>query len=331
MTYGAKINLSTAAVSASGATLAQTVSDRHGMTAQRSVRGRGLKIAVIIASAGRPAEAARWVQYCTEQTLPPSELIYSIARPGDLPEGFADSSCRVIVGRGGLTIQRNAGMAAVTTDPDIIAFFDDDYVPSLYCFEGIAKAFSEQPDLVAVSGILLADGIHSAGIPYADAQQMVEEFDRTHSWQPMTVTPLAGTYGCNMAFRTSAIAGEQFDERLPLYGWQEDVDFSQRVARRGMMATSNLFYGVHQGSKGGRTSGKKLGYSQIVNIVYLMRKGTMPTGKGVTNMVRNMIANHVKALKPEPWVDRKGRAIGNWMAIFDVLLRRDKPEKIMDM
>lgn len=331
MTYGAKNNPSAATASAAEAISAQVVSDRQGIAAQRPVRGRDLKIAVIIATAGRPAEAARWVQYCTEQTLLPSELIFSIARLGDLPEGFANPSCRVIIGRGGLTIQRNAGMAALTTDPDIVAFFDDDYVPSRYCFEGIAKAFTAQADLVAVSGTLLADGIHSAGIPYTDARQMVAEFDRTHSWQPITVTPLAGTYGCNMAFRAYAIAGEQFDERLPLYGWQEDVDFSQRVAKRGMMATSNLFTGVHQGSKGGRTSGKKLGYSQIANTVYLMRKGTMPTGKGMTNMVRNLIANHIKSLKPEPWVDRKGRAIGNWMAILDVLLRRDKPEKIVDM
>jgi GT2 family glycosyltransferase len=290
-----------------------------------------MKVAVIIATVGRPAEAARWVQYCAEQTLRASELIYSIAGPRDLPEGFEDPSCRVIMGRGGLTIQRNAGMAALTTDPDIIAFFDDDYVPSRYCLEGIVRAFTEQPDLVAVSGILLADGIHSAGIAYSEARQMVDEFDRTHSWQLASVTPLAGAYGCNMAYRTSAIAGEKFDERLPLYGWQEDVDFSQRVAQRGLMATSNLFTGVHQGSKGGRTSGRKLGYSQVVNIVYLVRKGTMPVGKGMANMIRNMIANHVKAFRPEPWVDRRGRAVGNWMAILDIMTGRDKPEKILDM
>ena len=331
MTHQAKINASATEDSAVDAPMVLAIPDQHGIAAERPVQGRDMKIAVIIATVGRPAEAARWVRHCSEQTLQPSELIYSIARPEDLPEGFANPSCLVIVGRGGLTIQRNAGMAALTTDPDIIAFFDDDYVPSRYCFEGISKAFTEQPDLVAVSGILLADGIHSAGIPYVDARRMVEEFDRTHSWQPVTMTPLAGTYGCNMAFRASAIGGEQFDERLPLYGWQEDVDFSQRVARRGLMATCNLFTGVHQGSKGGRTSGRKLGYSQVVNIVYLMRKGTMPTGKGIANVVRNMIANHVKALKPEPWVDRKGRAIGNWKAILDVALRRDKPEKILDM
>ena len=207
-----------------------------------------MKVAVIIATVGRPVEAARWVEHCAQQTLAPSELVYSIASAKDLPDGFADPSARVIVGRGGLTIQRNAGMAGLRTDPDIIAFFDDDYVPSRYCLEGIARAFATQADLVAVSGRLLADGINSAGIPYPEARRMIDDFDAGHQWEVPAFEPLEGAYGCNMAYRASAIEGEQFDERLPLYGWQEDVDFSRRVAQRGTMATTNLFTGVHQGA-----------------------------------------------------------------------------------
>jgi GT2 family glycosyltransferase len=294
-------------------------------------RGGNMKVAVIIATVGRPVEAGRWVQHCADQTLTPSELVYSIARASDLPDDFANPSARVITGRGGLTTQRNAGMAALTTNPDIIAFFDDDYVPSRYCLEGIVRAFTEQPDLVAVSGLLLADGINSAGISYADARKMVDDFDQRHRWQTPNFEPLAGAYGCNMAYRASALSGEQFDERLPLYGWQEDVDFSRRVARPEQIMTSNLFTGVHQGAKGGRTSGRKLGYSQVANIAYLMRKGTMPVGKGLLNLTRNMLINHLKALRPEPWIDRKGRVEGNWLAIADVLKRKDKPERILEM
>jgi hypothetical protein len=290
-----------------------------------------MKVAVIIATVGRPIEAARWVQHCSEQTLTPSELVYSIVRAADLPESFAEPAAHVVMGRGGLTIQRNTGMAALTTNPDIIAFFDDDYVPSRFCLEGIVRAFTARANLVAASGMLLADGINSAGISYADARQMVDDFDHQHRWQEASFTPLAGAYGCNMAYRASAILGAQFDERLPLYGWQEDVDFSRRVARPEQMATSNLFTGVHQGAKGGRTSGRKLGYSQVANIAYLIHKGTMPVGKGLLNLGRNMVANHLKALKPEPWVDRKGRVVGNWLAVADVLRGKDKPEHILKM
>jgi GT2 family glycosyltransferase len=290
-----------------------------------------MKVAVIIATVGRPVEAARWVEHCAQQTMPPSELIYSIARPGDLPEGFSDPSAKVVIGPGGLTIQRNAGMAALTSAPDIVAFFDDDYVPSRYCLEGIAKAFAEQPDLVVASGTLLADGINSPGLPYEDARRMVDAFDGSHQWHAPRLKRVSGAYGCNMAYRASAITGEAFDERLPLYGWQEDIDFSRRIARRGRMGKSNLFTGVHQGAKGGRTSGRKLGYSQVVNIVYLMRKGTMPAGKGALLLVRNIVANHIRALLPEPWVDRKGRIVGNWQALADCLKGEVKPERILEM
>lgn len=290
-----------------------------------------MKVAVIIASVGRPSEAARWVDHCARQTLSPTELIYSIAGLGDLPVGFADPSATVIVGRGGLTTQRNAGMAALTSQPDIIVFFDDDYVPSRYCLEGVVRAFTGEADLVAVSGVLLADGINSAGVPYEDARLMIDRYDHDHQWPKPELAQLEGAYGCNMAYRAAAIAGERFDERLPLYGWQEDVDFSQRVARRGRMATSNLFAGVHQGTKGGRTSGRKLGYSQVANVIYLMRKGTMPRRKGLTLMMRNILANHCKALWPEPWVDRRGRVIGNWAALRDCVTGKIEPEHILVM
>lgn len=290
-----------------------------------------MKVAVIIASVGRPTEAARWVAHCAQQTCPPVELVYSVASAADLPAGFDDPRAKTIIGRGGLTIQRNAGMAALTTNPDIIAFFDDDYVPSRYCLEGIVRAFKERPDVTVASGILLADGINSAGIPYENARSLIDEYDLNHCWPAPCYTPLNGAYGCNMAYRASAISGQQFDERLPLYGWQEDVDFSRRVASPPQLVTSNLFAGVHQGTKGGRTSGRKLGYSQVVNIVYLMRKGSMPFKKGIALLLRNMLANHGRVLWPEPWVDRKGRIVGNWQAVKDCLVGRVEPERILKM
>jgi hypothetical protein len=42
-------------------------------------------------------------------------------------------------------------------------------------------------------------------------------------------------------------------------------------------------------------------------------------------------ANHLKALRPEPWIDRLARARGNWMALFDILRRREDPRRILEM
>ena len=83
--------------------------------------------------------------------------------------------------------------------------------------------------------------------------------------------------GCNMAFRlpTARAAGVEFDEALPLYGWLEDVDFSRRMAPYGKIISWPNCRGVHMAVKRGRTSGVKLGYSQVMNPFYLWRKRTM--------------------------------------------------------
>ena len=68
----------------------------------------------------------------------------------------------------------------------------------------------------------------------------------------------------------------RFDEGLPLYGWQEDIDFAARVARQGgALARTDAFAGVHCGVKTARSRGLPIGYSQVANPLYLVRKGTM--------------------------------------------------------
>jgi hypothetical protein len=189
------------------------------------------------------------------------------------------------------------------------------------------------PDVVGLTGIMLADGISSSGILYEDAVVMIEDHERQK--QPTTQAPdlelWDGLYGCNMAFRADVIAGQQFDENLPLYAWQEDVDFAVRVAQGRKMGRTNGFAGVHQGVKSGRGSGKRLGYSQIVNPLYLLRKGSMKRRKAFVLVARNMIANHVRVLKPEPWIDRRGRALGNWLAIRDILYGIIDPTRILEL
>ncbi|MGB3627084.1 MAG: hypothetical protein WA989_14730, partial [Henriciella sp.] len=80
-----------------------------------------------------------------------------------------------------------------------------------------------------------------------------------------------------------------------------------------------------------RTSGTKRGYSQIANPISLMRNGTMTGRFGRRLMWRNFVANHVKMLRPEPWVDRWGRVVGNWIGIRDWATRRISPDRILEM
>ena len=78
-----------------------------------------------------------------------------------------------------------------------------------------------------------------------------------------------------MAIRLEHARSVRFDENLPLYGWLEDVDFSHQLSRTGKIVDVSAVAGVHLGIKMGRTPGKKFGYSQIVNPIYLIQKGSM--------------------------------------------------------
>ena len=303
-------------------------------TADGPARRRLDRIAVIIASLGRPVELGRWLDHAACQTLPPVELVWAVTRDEDMPAILpADTQLTIVRSRPGLTTQRNAGLDALTSSPDLIAFFDDDYVPTSTCLADIARAFEALPDVAGLSGRLLADGICGPGIEYHEARRLIDSHEERFVVAPPEIDfeVTEGLYGCNMVYRADRIQNARFDETLPLYGWQEDVDFANRVANGRPIGRTNGFAGVHQGAKGGRTSGRRLGYSQMVNPIYLYRKGSLSARKAFGLMARNFAANHAKSLRPEPWVDRRGRAAGNWLGIADMIRGKVNPQRATEL
>ena len=55
----------------------------------------------------------------------------------------------------------------------------------------------------------------------------------------------------------------------------------------------------------------------------------MPASFALPLMLRNLAANLVRSLRPEPWVDRRGRLRGNLLAIGHVLSGRIEPEHVL--
>ncbi|WP_242140357.1 glycosyltransferase [Sphingomonas sp. TREG-RG-20F-R18-01] len=293
------------------------------------ISGNRLSLAIVIASVGRPGVLAQWKERIADQTSPPDLLYMVVSAPADLPDGGQfPAGCEVIFSAKGSSVQRNAGLEQALGNADIIAFFDDDYVPSRTMVRDITVLFQDNPDLIAVSGHLLADGINRSGIPYDVALATVSEYDRAQRPPVWLREHPGGLYGCNMVYRSSAIGDVRFDEQLPLYGWLEDVDFGYRLVGRGRIAYTNAFVGVHQGIKSGRTSGLRLGYSQVANPLYLWRKGTMRLTAAVRLMARNICMNVARAAFPEPWVDRSGRLKGNMLALRDMVFGGLHPSKI---
>jgi hypothetical protein len=72
-----------------------------------------------------------------------------------------------------------------------------------------------------------------------------------------------------------------------------------------------------------------LGFSQIVNPVYLVNKGTMRPAKALKLMVKNLAANHLKSIRPEAFIDRAGRVRGNWLGLMHLLSGKSDPGAIL--
>lgn len=289
-----------------------------------------LEVAVIIASTGRPANLATALHHFSNQSQPPAAILLSVASRDDLPPDLGDyPDVEHVIGPKGLPAQRNTGLRNLQSSADIIAFFDDDYIPSRRCIENVAAFFSAHSDVAGANGLLLADGINTPGISTKEAEELVQRHDAADIAPDTAIRrDMKGLYGCNMTYRRRMIDGVWFDERLKLYGWQEDIDFAAQLLGRGRLVQTHAFAGVHQGVKGGRASGVRLGYSQIINPLYLADKGTMRTSFALRIIFGNFIANHARVLKPEPWVDRAGRVRGNWLGLFDALRGRLTPERI---
>lgn len=292
-----------------------------------------LRIAVGIATAGRRAILDYTLDLIGRQTRLPDALIVCPAVRGDLGEESLLNlpfSTSVRLGKRGLTAQRNQILAAATM-ADVIVFFDDDFFPQLDYIEELERLFLENADVVAITGRPMMDGANGPGLDAAAALELIAR--DSSAPRDRTIEPTYGTYGCNMAFRMRPVRenGLLFDENLPLYGWQEDIDFSRQLAEAGRIIDAKVLRGVHLGAKGGRTSGVRFGYSQIANPVYLVRKGTMSRAFATPLIRRNILANLGKSLWPEPWVDRRGRLKGNCLALRDLLTGRIAPQRILDL
>jgi len=175
-----------------------------------------------------------------------------------------------------------------------------------------------------VMGHDLLGGASHAGLHGKQALTALAE--DAHASAPRELVDQVGAYGCNMSLRATCIGEARFDPRLVLYGWQEDIDFTSRLRAHGRVVCARHLHGVHLGLKAGRVSGTRFGYSQVVNPVYLIRKGSVPASFLLPLMLRNLAANLARSIRPEPYVDRRGRLRGNLIGIGHLLTGRIEPE-----
>lgn len=283
------------------------------------------KVCVVFPTRGRAALLERVVAFVDTQTVKPDLIIVSCVSDDDVGNLASRPGMLVIKGAPGSSAQRNHALNHVPDDFDVVIFLDDDFLMHSTWIAKALDALDSDPSIDCVTGRVLADGAQGPGYSFEEGRAILETMKEIP--ESLNAVTIRGPYGCNMAFRMRSIAGVRFDERLVLYGWQEDRDFGGQIRNRGGRLVRINAFGVHLGVKGGRVSGRKFGYSQVINPVYLAKKKTMGLRDALDHVLRNVASNVVRSISPEPWIDRRGRLGGNLIGLWDLVRGRLTPER----
>ncbi|PWJ55130.1 Glycosyltransferase, GT2 family [Quadrisphaera granulorum] len=287
------------------------------------------RVAVVLASAGRPALLAEVLADLRRQTYTDLTTVVSVPDAKSLPDEPLPEGVLLVHARG-LTSQRNAGMDAVP-DATHVFFFDDDAVVRPDFIERAMNFFKTHPEVVALTGRVLLDGAVGTSqqeISLEEASRALEASSReplTKAWRRSRTL-----YGCN--FAVTRAAGERFDDRLPLYGWLEDHDYARRMMRHGVLAKVDDCVIVHRGVRsGGRTAHERLGYFQVMNPAYLHHVGSFPLWLLADEMGRRVVKNAVFSIAHPERSWRRRRLVGNLRAFGDVARGRFTPERALEI
>jgi GT2 family glycosyltransferase len=304
-----------------------------------------MQAAVIVATRNRAREVSVLLERLSLQTLTPVKVIVVGTTAEDLPSlqhlsgAFAERVELALSPVPGSSIQRNhgldllAGEGQLGSDDLIVAFFDDDFRPERGWLQHAARRLLSPGGPVGVTGRVLADGVTGPGLTEAEADLYIEgrRKPEPHWTSAAKLTRRMSLYGCNMAVGSQVARDCRFDTALPLYGWLEDFDFTGQARRYGQVAFAPDCVGVHLGSKGGRTSGVRFGYSQIANPLHVTRRRNLPADEAAALIVRALGSNLLRTGTRNRRFDYPGRLKGNLIALGDLLGGRCHPRRITDI
>jgi hypothetical protein len=320
----------------------------HGAMQARSdpvggLSDRRLDPLVVVATRGRPKETFFLLDRLADQTLPAKQIVIVGVDSQDLagldrhPLSVNGLARLIAAGRPGLTVQRNVGLEALAgaldSDSVFVTFFDDDFRPAADWLERCAEGFARDAGLAGITGRVLADGVRGPALTEALAMRQIDGLEppRPHWSDVPSAREVASLYGCNMAFPARVCRRLRFDEALPLYGWQEDCDYTGQARRLGRTVISPSCRGVHLGAKAGRQSGLRFGYSQIANPIHIARRRNMTILRAARFVLMALAANALRSVGRPGLFDYRGRLAGNLRAVADLVLGRCDPMRILSL
>ena len=280
-----------------------------------------MKITIIIPSVGRDLILGETLSRLDHQTKQPEQILVVVPSKADLPESIP-SSVEVIFSLKGICVQRNTGIEYCRTDSEIILFIDDDTFLHPTYIEFLERTFVENPDIGGVTGLLLRNG----DVSINEADRLLQDCDATFDPRLSSYH----FYGCNFALRKAMLGNLRFDERLVLYAWLEDADFSMNFGQVAKICFAPALKAVHlMFPSGGRTNHIRFGFSQVMNPYYLCIKNKPIFSFSEVikeHWLRGVSINLIKGVFGVNKKWRRDRLRGNLIAFRFILMGKILPE-----
>ena len=211
-------------------------------------------VSVVVPTYRRVERLAACLEGVRSQTLPASEVLV-VTHISDGPTAGLMARLTkawpelrsVRLDRHGLLAALNGGLA--TARGEVVAFVDDDAVPSVDWLERIVATFAQAERIAAVGGrdVIVEDGrvIGAPGAPHRGRPARSPEVGRLQWFGRMIANHHLGVgeardvdvlKGVNCSFRRAAVLGHGFDERLRGYGVEvhSELSICLPLRRRGM-------------------------------------------------------------------------------------------------
>ncbi len=217
-------------------------------------------------------------------------------------------------------------------DADVIVFFDDDFFPArdyLRNVEALMLETRPSRSQRAPSSRMASTG------PAWRPSMLAGAWRPAHCRLPgKALIPYYGAYGCNMVVRLSHVRDHRlaFDEALPLYSWQEDIDFSRQIAPFGQIVKAEALTGIHLGAKRWPHFGRATAATPRSPIPFTSPARELYRCRSPDRtLAKNLLANVGRLHRPQPHIDRPGRLKGNILALLDLLRGRLHPARVLEI
>lgn len=242
-------------------------------------------VTVVIATLGRPEPLRRALESLSASRRSPDAVLVvdgdTRAEAVEVVRQAAERGLPVrhVCSRRGLTVQRNVGLAEVTTD--VVLYLDDDARVRPDTLEKVLAAYDD-PDVVGATGLVVEPASNRVGGKASRVRVLLRGGGRDGTFMrcgyprrlvdETTSTDIEFMQGCFMSARTDLARAVRFDEQLPGYGLVEDEDFSYRLSRLGRVRYVADAVVDHDNAGFGSRDRRAFGHQVVRNRSYLFRK-----------------------------------------------------------